>query len=468
MTSPILIGVLIYVLLQLVIGFVVSRGIRNEADYLLAGRSLGYGLATFTIFATWFGAETCIGAAGAIYERGLSGGSADPFGYTLCLLCMGLFFATPLWRGKFTTLGDLFRSRYSPGVERIAVAFMIPSSVMWAAAQIRAFGQVLTIASSSELGVTVAITIAAAVVIIYTVSGGLLADAVTDVVQGLALIVGLLILAWALVDDLSDPAIMQAAVNPERLQIFGGGRVTLLETLEAWAIPVCGSVVAQELVSRVLATRSPVVARRASLLAAVAYLLIGGIPVAVGLVGPSLHSNLENPEQILPLIAQQQLSTFAYILFAGALVSAILSTVDSTLLAASALVSHNLIVSMRPGLSEVVKVRVARVGVLVFGVIAYLLALYTEGVYHLVESASAFGGAGIFTIFIFGLCTRIGGTLSAFAALAVGSVVWICGTYVVESTAPYVFSLASAFVTYLLVAGVSRASSPRRSDRSLR
>ena len=53
-----------YVALQMLVGVYVSRQIQNEDDYLLAGRSLGPVLATFSIFATWFGAETCIGAAG--------------------------------------------------------------------------------------------------------------------------------------------------------------------------------------------------------------------------------------------------------------------------------------------------------------------------------------------------------------------------------------------------------------------
>ncbi|MEN8259455.1 MAG: hypothetical protein ABFS02_02520 [Pseudomonadota bacterium] len=78
--NAVLSGVLIYVLLQLLIGIVVSRRIANEDDYLLAGRSLGTGMAMFSVFATWFGAETCIGAAGSVYASGLSGGSVDPFG----------------------------------------------------------------------------------------------------------------------------------------------------------------------------------------------------------------------------------------------------------------------------------------------------------------------------------------------------------------------------------------------------
>jgi Na+/proline symporter len=69
-------GVLAYVVAQLLIGAWVARRIRTEEDYLVAGRKLGYPLAMFTIFATWFGAETCIGAAGAIYESGLSGSAS--------------------------------------------------------------------------------------------------------------------------------------------------------------------------------------------------------------------------------------------------------------------------------------------------------------------------------------------------------------------------------------------------------
>ncbi|WP_255211217.1 hypothetical protein [Methylogaea oryzae] len=86
-------------------GIVVTRRIRNESDYLLAGRSIGFGLGTFTVFATWFGAETCIGAAGAIYENGLSGGSADPFAtpcacssWPCCSPCRCGGAVSPPWR----------------------------------------------------------------------------------------------------------------------------------------------------------------------------------------------------------------------------------------------------------------------------------------------------------------------------------------------------------------------------------
>lgn len=405
--NVLLLGIFAYILVQLLVGVLVSRRIKSEADYLLAGRSLGLGLGVFTIFATWFGAETNIGAAGAIYESGLAGGHADPFGYAACLFLMGLVFAVPLWRRKLTTLADLFRLRYSAGVERLAVLLLVPASVMWAAAQTRAFGQV--IAASSDFDVTIGISIAAAVVIIYTVYGGLMADVITDFVQGIALIAGLAILFFVVLDLTGGLQPALAAVDPQRLQIFGGPETPALDVIEAWAIPICGSVLAQELVARILATRSPEIARRASLLGGGLYLGIGMIPVFIGLVGVQLLPGLEHPEQLLPRLAQAHLNTFLYIMFAGALVSAILSTVDSALLAAASLVSHNLVVPLRPGMSERAKVGFARAGVIVFGIVAYVLALSAEGVYALVESASAFGSAGVFIVAVFALFTRFGG-----------------------------------------------------------
>ena len=175
-------GLLAYVGLQLLVGLLVSRRIASESDYLVAGRKLGPSLVVFSMFATWFGAESCIGASGAVYSAGLEGATADPFGYAGCLFLLGAVFAVPLWRRKLTTLADLFAWRFGPGVERLAVLLMVPTSLLWAAAQMRAFGQVVAISSGLEL--EVALLLSAGIVILYTAAGGLLADAVTDLIQG--------------------------------------------------------------------------------------------------------------------------------------------------------------------------------------------------------------------------------------------------------------------------------------------
>ena len=91
-----LIALVAFLALQLAIGAWISRRISTEADYLVAGRKLGYTLTTFSIFATWFGAETVIGSAGSVHAEGLSLASAEPFGYGLCLVLTGALLARPL------------------------------------------------------------------------------------------------------------------------------------------------------------------------------------------------------------------------------------------------------------------------------------------------------------------------------------------------------------------------------------
>lgn len=451
--SIFLIGILAYVFSQLLIGFWVSRKIKTEDDYLLAGRNLGYVLATFSIFATWFGAESCIGTAGAAYSSGLSGVRADPFGYGFCLLLMGLVFAVPLYKLNLTTIADFFRIRFSVKVEKLTALLMIPTSLFWAAAQIRAFGLVLS--ASSELNIGTAITIAAIVVIIYTVSGGLLADAWTDVIQGSVLIIGLIVLLPIIFMNNGGVANTFSMIDSSRLSFFSedgsASQFNFLLFAESWAIPICGSIVAQEVVSRVIASRSIHVAKRSSLFAGGFYILMGMIPLTIGLIAFTIIPELQNEEQALPMMAQKYLSPMMYVLFAGALVSAILSTVDSSLLACSALFSHNLIIPRQKNISEKRKVKIERLAVVGMGIIAYVLAVHAEGVYNLVKDASAFGSAGIFVAVMFGMFTKYGNGEAALTALASGAITWIAGHYIFHFEISYLLSILVSVTGYLLV-----------------
>ena len=441
----VLFSLAVYIAFQLGVGAWVSRRIYTEDDYLLAGRRLGPVLGTFSIFATWFGAETCIGSAGAIYDGGLAAGHADPFGYGLCLLLMGLILARPLYRRGLTTLADLYRQRYGPTAERWAVVLMIPASILWAAAQVRAFGDVL--AHASGLDPLVGVTVAAAVVIVYTAWGGMLADAYTDLIQGVALLVGLIVLFVLVWTSGGGEALARVPVerwNP--MQGFDG-----LDGVEKWLVPICGSVVAVELVSRVISCRSEAVAVRSTLSASALYFAAGMIPALLGLMGAVLHPGLLNGETLLPMLADTYLPPALGLVFTGALVSAILSTVDSTLLVSGALVSHNILIPLWPRpLSEAQKVRLARLSVAVLGVVAYGLALGSEGVYALVEEASAFGSSGLFVAVVMGLLTQRGGAYAALGAMGTGFVVYLVGDKILAWPQPYTLSLVAAFAAFFV------------------
>jgi SSS family solute:Na+ symporter len=444
----ILLGVVAYVVAQLVLGLLVSARIRSEQDYLLAGRSLGLPFAAFSVFATWFGAESCVSASAKVYQHGLAGAAVDPFAYGACLLVMGTFFAAPLWKRGFTTLADLFRQRYSVGVERVAVLLMVPTSILWAAAQIRAFGQVFD--STAGVGMQVGICIGAAVAILYTATGGLRADVATDFFQGIFIIIGMIVLCTLVVSESGGFAKAFASVGRERLSLFDGGG--FWEQMEKWAVPVCGSLAAQELVSRILAAKCPSTAQKASLCGGALYILVGLMPVAIGLLSAVQLPRLSEPEQLLSLLAQKHLSPMLQVFFLGALVSAILSTVDSTLLAAAALTSHNLIIPCFKQMEEKAKVNIARVGVLVAGLVALALALESDSIHELVQSASSFGSAGIFVVTAMGLFTRVGGSRAAMSAMVGATAVWCAGTWIVTIPLAYLASLFGAVFVYFTVA----------------
>lgn len=432
------------------VGFYVSTRIKTDDDYFLAGRSLGPYLATFSIFATWFGAETCIGTAGAVYSDGVGSIHHDPIGYTLCIVFMGLFFSRILWRKKITTIPDLFRNRFSPSTEKIAALIMIPSSIVWSGAQIRAFGQILH--ATTDFGVTMAVTIAALVVMIYTISGGLLADAYTDLIQGIALIIGLVILVVAMVIDKGGIVSAIASIPTDKFVLLTSEArsMGILGRLELWLVPILGSVMSQELVSRVVASRSENVAFNSCMRAAGIYFAVGMVPVIVGLLGVSYLPNLEHPETIMPLLAKAHLSYFFYIIFVGALVSAILSTVDSTLLSASALLSHNLIYPKMPNLTEKKKVLIARLGVLASGIISYIIAYSSESVTGLVEMASSLGGPSILVITIYALFVKQGNSLSAILAMVMSIVTWVLEHFVFHLEYPIILTVFVCAFSYWL------------------
>src|SRR5688572_2593050 len=456
-------AMLAYLALQLGIGVWISRRIRSESDYLLAGRSLGYTLATFSIFATWFGSETIMGSAGNSFRGGISLANAEPFGYGLCLILMGLIFAGPLWRRRLTTLADLFRQRYSVTVERLAAVILIPGSIFWAAAQIRGFGYVLSTATSA-LSINLAIGCAAGFCMLYTMFGGLLADAVNDVIQGTVVAVGLaVLLGGVLITVHNDGGIGAAFTDVGPIELLPAGSAYSWALLEEWAIPICGSVIATELVGRVIATRTPNVARRSSYMAGALYIAIGTIPLLIGVLGQRIVPNLAEPELVIPAVAEALLPTIFFAIFAGGLVAAILSTVDSTLLVSSGLMSHNLVVPIFGVTDERRKVLIARAGVLCFGAMAYVQAIRAEGVFELVESASAFGSAGILVTVCFGLFTKLGGPAAAILTLGVGVLSYVTAT-ASGYAYPFLLSLAVSILTYVTVAVMERVSERMRHD----
>lgn len=407
---------LLYVLAQVAIGVWAGRGAKSRIDYFLGGRRLGVAALTLSIFATWFGAETILGSSAAIAEGGLSGARAEPFGYAICLSLMAVFIASPIREKGYVTIADFFRDRYGDAAELASAIISVIISVIWAGAQLLAIAAIL----ETVVGIPGIVTlfVAAAIVIFYCYFAGLMGDIATDVIQGVILMIGAIILFLAVAGRFGGLGDMLASIEPEQLRLVAPGE-SVFSRVDAWAIPVLGSLVTQEIITRFLAARSVSVARRACYSAAALYLAIGMTPVLMGLAGAHLDIAAAEGDNFIPALALELLPQWLAIVFVGALFSAILSTVDSNLLAVSSLVSVNILRRMRARDDEARRLRAARLTTVAAGVGALLVALSGSNIYELLAMTSVFGQGGILIATLIGLHTRFGGAKAALAAIFV-------------------------------------------------
>src|SRR3954464_4017629 len=184
--------VIAYWIVSVGIGLWAAMRVKNSSDYAVAGRSLPMSIVTATVFATWFGSETVLGIPATFLREGLGGVVADPFGSSLCLILVGLFFARPLYRMRLLTIGDYYRRRYGRPVEAITTICIVLSYLGWVAAQISALGLVFNVVSEGSLSPEAGMIIGASTVLVYTVWGGMWAVAITDFLQMIIIVLGML------------------------------------------------------------------------------------------------------------------------------------------------------------------------------------------------------------------------------------------------------------------------------------
>jgi Na+/proline symporter len=289
--------------------------------------------------------------------------------------------------------------------------------------------------------------------------GGLKADAITDLIQGGTIALGIVALAFTVFGG--EGGVSWGDLPSERLTLLDNSR-SPLENMELWAVPVLGSLFTAEIVARVAASRSAAVAQGGALAGGLIFLGLGTIVALLGVAASTMEfDGAAHSEQILLTLAAAQLGPFWVTLFSAALVAAILSTVDSALLTAGSLLAHNIVIPLRPRIDDRARLRLNRLSVVGFGLIAYALANLFESVYELIEQASAFAGAGVVVVTPIALFSRVGGVPSAISSLLAGLFVYSYGAYLAQWPYPYLTSVAAAAFAYATSALIERQHSTR-------
>ena len=416
--------IVVYLIVMYAIGWIAQRKIKDAEDFLVAGRSLPLSLACLTILATWFGAGTLLTAADEVRAEGLQAAALDPLGAGCCLLFTGLFVAGPMWRMGLLTVADFFRRKFGPTAELISCLILIPSYFGWIAAQFVALAGILELFFGIDP--TIGLLLVAVVGTGYTLMGGMWSVTLTDAVQMILVMIGLVILTGTVLWEVGNGSLTHALsrIGSET----AADKLILLPTTELAAFVswmavfltgVLGNVPGQDLMQRIFAARSDRVASQACLIGGGMYLAFGTLPLLLALSADLLLP--ESTEQaILPALAHAFLNPALAVIFLLALLSAILSTIDSAILSPASVLAQN--VMSRWGEGDML--RRNRYAVVIVASLSLIVAYCGEDAYALLEEAYLLTMVGLYVPLMLGLYSSPTKPAAAIASMLAGTTVW--------------------------------------------
>ena len=422
-----LLSIIVYLIITVLVGFWASRKVKTSGDFMLAGRSLPIMLSSAALFATWFGSETVFGASSEFMKGGLYAVIEDPFGASLCLLLFGIFFARKLYNMNLLTLGDFFKVRYGKKTELTASLFLAPPYIGYIAAQLVAMGLILNVVAGLE--VWQGVVISAVVVTLYTFVGGMWAISITDFIQSIIIIAGLLVLAIILAEKVGGVTTILKEVPTENFKFFPSLNFKEIVTyLAAWSVLGLGSIPSQDVFQRSMSSVSANTAVRSCYIAAILYLTIAMLPLFISLCTKHLYpvQAAGDTQLALPNMVLTHTSMPVQILFFGSLLSAIMSTTSSAILAPAAILSENVLKPLADGkFNDRQLLLMTRLSILIFSFIATVMACIRTNIYQLVGESSILSLVSLFIPLVMGLYWKRASSAGALFSMVLGIMTWI-------------------------------------------
>ncbi len=426
--------VIAYWLISVAIGLIAATRVHNTRDFAVAGRHLPFSMVTATVFATWFGAEAVLGIPATFLKEGLGGVVADPFGSSMCLILVGLFFAAPLYRMNLLTIGDFYKKRYGRGVEVLTTIAIVISYLGWVGAQITALGLVFNVVSAGEISKVAGMWIGSITILVYTLFGGMWAVAVTDFLQMIIIVIGMLWIGGE-VSSLAGGVgvVVNHAMNEGKFAFFpAADPKEVIAFIAAAVTMMLGSIPQQDVFQRVQSAKSERIAVWGSVFGGALYFAFAFVPMFLAysatLIDPALVSRLidTDSQMILPELVLSKAPLVAQILFFGALLSAIKSCASATLLAPSVTFTENILKPALPQLTDAKLLFWMRVVTFSFTVLVTLYAMVSDAsIFKMVENAYQVTLVAAFIPLLCGLYWRRATNQGALASIFCGVSVWL-------------------------------------------
>ncbi len=458
--TMILLGLLAYLASMMLIGLYAGKGTHSATDFILAGRSLPLWLCSTSIFATWFGSGIMMGAATSGYDRDFLAMIAEPFGSALALLLCGLFFARIIRRTRRMTWIEFFEMRYGKIAGFFGAMADIGSGVIWVGGVLFTFG----VLAETFTGLPMAVGILGGLLVIvsYTMIGGMLAVALTDFVQTIMLVLGMLILLVVVLNDVGGWAAIEQQLPADTIRFFPVEHTyqNWIEYIHVWMTLGVAAIAANSIILRALAARTEQVAQNSFLVASIAYTVIGCVPIALGLIASVTMPDIADPNAVLTDLAREHLHPVMVVLFVGAILSAIMSTCDSVLLSAGSVISTNLLPLISKNPDDALRLKVARFSIPFTAAAATYIAFGAERVVEVLVQSAAPLLAMTIVPFILCFWWKKANRSGALAGIVGGLIGWGSAAMLGTVTPPDLVGFAVSLVAMIVVCLLTQHMDP--------
>ena len=458
----------LYLLLIILIGVLSNRFISSQLDFLLAGRRLGPWVTAFSERASGESAWLLLGLPGAA----IAGGYGEIWavigiisGIILSWFLIAEKLRAETEKYEALTIPDYLHKKFNDtsGIIKIFSSVIIAVFfTFYVSAQFHGSGKILN--TIFDIEPLYGISLSAVVIILYTIMGGLLAVAWTDLVQGILMIGTLVILPIVGLIELSsfDTPLRDLIMSTDSAKsslVTGFSGLAALSVIVgglSWGLGYFGQ---PHLLIRYMAIRSVKDVKKARLIAAL--WAIPGISGAflIGVIGMGYFGEDsfigKDVENVMPMLAQELLPAWlAGLLISGA-VAAMMSTADSQLLVSTSAISEDLGVNVLKKSNKLLNSRVITV---LLGIFAYLVAMYSEWsgktIFSIVSFAwsglgSSFGPALLLTLWWKGVTRK--GIIAGLFTGSITTIIWGSNLYLQSIVTERFISFALAFVAIIII-----------------
>jgi SSS family solute:Na+ symporter len=358
------------------IGVLSRKRARTADGFFIANRSRSTTLITGSLVATIIGGSATVGLAGLGFTRGLTGMWWLLVG-SIGLIVLGIFFAEKVRKTGVYTLPGLAEKQYDGRVSIIISVLIIISWIGVIAGQIVATGKIMGLLQigSPELWMV----IFTLVFISYTLIGGQYADIGTDMAQAILIFVGIFAGTVIVILNVGGFEGLFKALPAEHTTFPLSSQFGILDLISYLLLVGGVYVVGPDMYSRILSARDGKTARRSTLWAAFLIIPFAVCITFIGMSASVLFPGI-SPEQAFPVLMIQQFPPILGALVLAALISATMSSADSCVLSASTILTVDIVKKLKPELEEKQLLLIARIAVVVFGLLSLGLALFINGI----------------------------------------------------------------------------------------